>query len=138
MRLPRLRFTVRWLMIAVAIVALSLFAERRWSLCRERAKRYAFLEQFYARMSAKLRTYADKGVFFSSLMTVLGDGLDCVGSTATYKGREFKGRERMKSLAGELAKKAEHYAERKRRCLRAAYWPWLAVPPKPVETPELE
>jgi hypothetical protein len=43
MRVPRLRFSVRLLMLLVAIVAISLFAEktrRRWSYFRDQAERH--------------------------------------------------------------------------------------------------
>ena len=48
MRLPRVRFTVRRMMVAVAVLALPLGAERTWrrcSYCRERAGHHANQEK---------------------------------------------------------------------------------------------
>ena len=49
-RLPRLRFTVRWLMVAVAVMALVMGAEltrRRWTHRRMMARHYTVSEHSY-------------------------------------------------------------------------------------------
>ena len=40
MRLPRVRFTVRRLMVAVAVAAIALGWQRRWAYCREMAEHH--------------------------------------------------------------------------------------------------
>lgn len=40
MRLSRVRFTVRWIMVAVAVVALVMAPYRRWAYCRIQAGRH--------------------------------------------------------------------------------------------------
>jgi hypothetical protein len=132
MPLPRVRFTVRRLMIAVAIVALILGAE----LTRRRSVQFRLLA----------RSYAAAAEF---------DGLILGGGTTTFglhdgQIRENRGGSSIRILADEgtieftidaalaydadrLRRRAEYHGLLRRKYDRAARHPWLPVEPVPPE-----
>ncbi len=57
MRLPRVRLKLRWLMVTIALIALSLWAERMWRLRAfylEHAAPHAHLEAFFSDLALDL------------------------------------------------------------------------------------
>ena len=64
MGLPRVRFTVRWLMAAVAVVALVMGAEltrRRWAHRQQMARHYARAERTYRDQAREIADEIDRG-----------------------------------------------------------------------------
>ncbi len=64
MRLPRLRFTVRVLMSAIAILALALGADlmrRRWTHTRRMARHYAGAERLYRDQAREIAAEIKRG-----------------------------------------------------------------------------
>ena len=64
MGLPRVRFTVRWLMAAVAVVALVMGAEltrRRWAHRQQMARHYARAERTYRDQAKEIAAEIDRG-----------------------------------------------------------------------------
>jgi hypothetical protein len=113
MRLPRVRFTVRRLMIAVAIVALALgiFAE-----CVR-----------LSRKSASFRTQAEacSGIEETLRMIIAASGPDTPVDVSPGPG--------MPSRRFTAMVVAEHQAALKLKYERAARRPWLPVEPDPPE-----
>jgi len=133
MPVPRVRFTVRRLMIAVAIVALILGAE----LTRRRSAQFRLLA----------RSYASAAEF---------DGLILEGGTTTFRLedgqiREVHGSSSIRIPTDEgglvesaidptpgydedrLRRRAEYHDFLRRKYDRAARYPWLPVAPDPPE-----
>ncbi len=64
MGLPRVRFTARWLMAAVAVVALVMGAEltrRRWAHRQQMARHYARAERTYRDQAKEIADEIDRG-----------------------------------------------------------------------------
>jgi hypothetical protein len=105
MRMPRFRFTVRRMMVAMAVVAVLCGGEvlrRRRAFYLERADLYAKHEDGY------LRSVAD--------LTKLAKEVPA-----------------LREAASNIRQLAERAAARRRCYERAARYPWLAIPPDPPE-----
>ncbi len=105
MPLPRVRFTVRRLMVAVAIVALVIFGVQMGRRRAEYQERLRFCEQ----AENSCRTAADE------------IANDDVAAREYLFDRTY------------FLEKAEHFAARKREYQYAASHPWVSVPPDPEE-----
>src|SRR4051812_40735430 len=86
MRMPRVRFTVRWMRIAVTVIALYLGAEAtigRGPTCRERARRFERMAQGYERISrsgvagGNSLDASERESFHRSAMRFLDQRRDC-------------------------------------------------------------
>ncbi len=134
MRLPRPRFTVRRMMIAVAVVALLVGSEmtrRRWAYFRAIAHSYAGAEEF------------DRFLLGGGTAIVrMEDGQvsEIHGPLSFRSGAEGGGSIEVTGDpspgydAESLRRRADYHAQLRRKYERAARYPWLAVvpdPPKP-------
>jgi hypothetical protein len=129
-RFPRVRFTVRRLMVAVAVVATILWSVHtihRWRLYRERLRYYILAENLYRpRPSAPERMAASQEA----------QGLVCYFRVEQAAGRLPVGVCRLRFGLGteaEIRRFADHLAVLKRKYELAAYYPWLPVAPDPPE-----
>lgn len=133
MGLPRVRFTVRWLMVAVAFVALALGVEvtrRRWAEFRQRAKSYAAMEQYERSLldgwSTVVRREDGRAVAIRGPIAIQvpshRGGYDEIRVTPT-PGYD----------AANLRLRADYHARLKRKYERATRYPWLPVAPDPPE-----
>jgi len=117
MRLPRVRFTVRRMMIGIAVVALSIawVAERHRTKCHEYADLYASGEisarNYLARLeSCDAHCYLGKGAACERCVRM-------AGSKSPYQ------------RAQEVRDLITEVVRRKQIFQRASYRPWLPVPP---------
>ena len=106
MKMTRVRFTVRSMMVVVAIVALSM-----WAKFQVEARRTYF--------SQVVRQYYEKGMVASAFAYS-----DPGGATME---------ERMKADAVRRAKASAYYSELIQKYEHAARCPWLPVAPDPPE-----
>lgn len=117
MRLPRM--TTRWLMAAVAIIAVLLFGvvlgRRSWDL-RSRAEQHA-QEEMRAREYATEAEHVKVGAYYPNGAHVI---YEYPNPNAAV--------ERSRYLA-----EAEYHAQLKRKYRRAMSRPWFAVPPDPPD-----
>ena len=116
MRAPRVRFTGRGLMVAVAVVGLAAGAEvmrRRGADFRRRASSYSELAADLHEVAASEAQSALSGVYVSRT----ADGAIIPATRDLLTGR------------------AGHYAALARKYERAARYPWLHVEPDPPEPP---
>ena len=107
--MPRVRFTVRGMMVAVAIVGMACGGE----LIRRRRNYYLNEADTYAYGERIFRESADEPL---------------EGCRAGQVSREAQARFKVETLAT-----ADHYAALKRKYARAARYPWLPVAPDPPE-----
>jgi hypothetical protein len=105
MRLPRVRFTVRRLMVAVAAVALAIFGVQMG------LRRAEYLERLRWVEGAELQARRAADIKLDEKMAAL----DKVHDRAYF------------------LKMAEHHAARKRIYQYASSHPWMSVPPGPFE-----
>lgn len=140
MRLPRLKFTVRMLMVMVAIVAVAFGAEksrRRWVLYRMKTAAYARMEagllqaanreeaeaDALRRRAEKKREEAERDKAYPQLQR---NWLDIAREETMYA--------RMKSEEAESdRRRATFYGRLKEKYKRAANRPWESVEPDPEE-----
>jgi hypothetical protein len=135
MRRPRLRFTIRKLMIVVLVASLGSWSVKLWLLSRDyarRAKAHEAAERQYRAVRelflAATRSYAQDAANSSALLA---------SSEAPFLGSEelaTKSRDLAASLlatAREPARKMAYYGALKRKYQRAARYPWLSVAPDP-------
>jgi hypothetical protein len=117
MRFPRFRFTIRRMMIVVAIVAVLVTAER---LRRIRSYRLQKAEDYSAAEQAYL---ADVRKF------------DAQFTTPRAINEAFSSRRIMSLMRsqGRIRKLGEHSGKLKRTYEKAARYPWLPVEPDPPE-----
>jgi len=131
MRIPRLRFTIRLLMIAVAIVGVFLTAARLvylWRHYQALAAMHASKEVNYVRQAQGAERRQDWCARQATIANLQSASVR--GSTwerlATSSG----------AIAHDLRRLAAHESRLKRTYERAARHPWLPVEPDPPE-PEL-
>jgi hypothetical protein len=124
MRLTRMT-TRRW-MLAVAVVALALAAVTRWSICWDRAQRYAGQKSIYAILAGTLR-----GTGNSITMSVNPLDLSVGRGFASRGGAVITDASRLESMAAELEQKAQLSDRMRNRSLRAMYRVWEPIPPAP-------
>jgi hypothetical protein len=123
MRLPRVRFTVRRLMIVVVVVALVLEGDswrRRLAYCRSNAARCVSAEQFHMWMARSHLGLADR--YRRQAADERGPVLFYNEQAVLYAMAARGERER-----------AERAADRGRRFRRAAMFPWVSMPPAETE-----
>lgn len=120
MRVPRFRFTLRALMIAVATLTVLASGEqtrRRWELYRSRYRCYGWAEEAFRDCENEVFSY-------------------CVLSPPSEEER----REWKAGVSGRRAhslRTAEYFAKLKRKYARAMLRPWEDVPPDLPPPPEL-
>jgi hypothetical protein len=120
MRVPRLRFTVRRIMIVVALVALALWGGRmyqRWSYCQRRAAYHDQRRVIFERL--KSQGFEMRGDI------VLEDAIRPAGRSAGVE--QPLEIEYVHSVAEAIG----YHAAMKERYLRAAWRPWVSLPPAP-------
>jgi hypothetical protein len=124
MKLPRPRFTVRRLMLAVAIVALLAGAERLW----RRSRAFSYLAD-------------EHGLRYDYWRE---EGLDHATGAAKHRDLAIIGDEESRQqhrrlavqegeIAADLAKTAAYHERLWRKYEHAARYPWLPVEPDPPE-----
>jgi hypothetical protein len=137
MKLPRVRFTVRRLMVAVAVVALAIYGTILWRWSTE-FRRLALGAEYQERIY---------GEHYEILNAFLGEA----GGITRYSEGEpppavlnldasMLSEEEKTPLRPEIAIKAarmlritRHYEQLKFKYRHAARYPWLPVPPDPPE-----
>jgi hypothetical protein len=102
MRLHRLWFTVRRLMLVVALAAVSVWGVKMWRVSREYARRA---------QSYKDSEWLEKGILVHRVAQ---------GELAGYH-----------ALLSQHKQRAAYYAAQARKYERAARYPWLPVEPDP-------
>ncbi len=152
MRNPRMRFSVRWLMIAVAVVAVALGVgleairlKRYHDQCMAKANEHGQAELSYLDMqkvsretvtwhesysanSSKLRGHMFRGKKNAPL-DKSQDRIQKImeASDESFEATAARGRDEVKRYALYAA----HHADLKRKYLRASDFPWPAVEPDP-------
>jgi hypothetical protein len=131
MRLPRLRFTVRRLMLVVALVGAGMWGVKLWRLSREHAGRARSAwasEGFYRLVNERSLKNAIRCEELAARMPyedpIRRDWFAVSMQQLALESRE----DAVKWLA-----KAGHYAASARKYERAARYPWLPVEPEPPE-----
>jgi hypothetical protein len=137
----RLRFTLRLLMIAVAIIALTFGAEQMWrrrEFLRSEAAAHALKEAFYSDLAQDLA--GDPGQAASLTATALlpdGTAVRFKGHGATRRpfyppdGSVPADAATVARLVAMCKQRAAHHSQLRRKYERAARNPWLGVPPNP-------
>jgi hypothetical protein len=119
MRLPRVRFTVRGLMLAVAVVAIPLTIMYQ---LRERRRRFGVIASAEARR-AEMWLQRGGGYFDNR-----GDAYVSLPEAAKERLQRSRGPAKYRAL-----KLALHHWELESKYRGAALRPWLPVPPDPPE-----
>jgi hypothetical protein len=139
--MPRARFTVRALMIAVAVAALVILAERWRRLAAEysaAASRFAAAEASESDRLDGLRSVLEATRTDLDRSRAQHEQTDPVGlyekrvREAAITHYESKEKDLMSELAKSVALRSR-YIETRRRYERAARYPWLPVAPDPPE-----
>jgi len=150
MRSARLRFTVRSMMVAVAVVGVALGGVRMHRLSRHYAKEArhnATLENILLRQKAIATTSARRNeeLLSDRMGESLSDRKDDTGTLRLFRAymriemKEFDAMSmeyaaKKRKSAVKYARKAAHFAALRRKYERAARYPWLPVaadPPAP-------
>jgi hypothetical protein len=126
MLLPRVRFTVRALMVAVAVVALSYEAHavhRRWDYCRNAALNYDAAAEFWLADSDTAPKHMLCGTY--------------LGSMTAEEQKRYLASLPVPPTAAEYRvaclRTVRHHLEIKRKFERAAWRWWESVPAEPPE-----
>jgi Tfp pilus assembly protein PilE len=123
MPIPRVRFTIRLLMIAVAVVAAFLTAARLAYFCRH----YQTLASMHASKAADYLQQAEK---FERKQ-------EWTSRASTTAGQQAGTWERMATVSGAMSQKlrrlASHESRLKQNYERVSRRPWLPVAPDPPE-----
>jgi hypothetical protein len=136
MRLPRLRFTIRWMMVVVAIVALAL-GSTLWGL---KMRRLAHFYAVRASMSKQLET-KHRGLEarvtreiqeIEKLQQEIGEPRP-VTDEPSFASISAKQMRRVLEAVAHTKKLADHHATLRRKYERAARYPWLNIEPDPPE-----
>ncbi len=117
MRLPRVRFSIKWMMFAVAVLALIMGAARMALLSvryRMAANEYAVLEAFLRQVRG-LEIDNDKKLDESARLS---------GGRPSVEVEEARA-----ASARESERAINHFARLRRKYERAAWYPWLSVEP---------
>jgi hypothetical protein len=137
MRRPRLRFTIRKLMIAVLVASLGFWSVKLWLLSRDYARRAKAYE------AAETQYRSVRGLFLAVTSSYAQDAANSsamlASSEAPFLGSEELAK-RSRDLAASLLanarepeRKMAYYGALKRKYQRAARYPWLSVAPDPPE-----
>jgi hypothetical protein len=121
MRLPRVRFTVRRLMVAVAVIALlsgGEVARRRWVFCKQRAAGHRSLQNDLITMAVSRER---------SIQAARGSGR--AGDTLPLLWKAMAANDRLR---------AGHHAAMAGEFQRAASRPWLGIPEERPEPPPID
>ncbi len=139
MRMPCVRFTIRWMMLAIVVAAIPLglaIEIERWGPRAERyrreSKRLAGLEQSLLRSLQE--TEADRER--NRLRVVAAESPDFPWESEAYLSpqRFYRFREaRLRGDAAAILRRASHYATLREKYSRAMVRPWLPVAPDPPE-----
>jgi hypothetical protein len=116
---PRFRFTIRWMMVVVAIVAIGLFGSIEYL----RLSRVARMHRFRARVhfaSSLNHSRVSRSFLEQAEPPPVGSG----------NSEAIPGLRRVAALEGALA---GHYSRLTAKYERAARYPWLPVAPDPPE-----
>ncbi len=135
--MPRFRFTVRRMMVAVAIVAITLgtvVLHRRRALYLENANIHSQVAETYSDLGARLA--GKPGRWFvpindlpdNTLVKIVGEGPDRLVYYPANSPTPIAESEAA-SLAAKCIREAESYDREARRYARAARRPWLAIAP---------
>lgn len=143
MRVPRVQFTVRRMMVAVSILAIVFGAERMWRRRQaylERADPHARMEEFHADLARDLA--ADPAAAgYITVTALLPDG-SAVRFAGHGPGRRIHYPPDAVNPADEgtaarleamCRREAEREGQLRRKYERAARYPWLPVAPDPHE-----
>jgi len=132
MRLPRVRFTVRRMMIAVAIVA-SLFSSammyRRYHYCLQSEEYFIDQTKFHIEFAEMLRSSAEIAADTSRDIRSRGKygSKDYLAEVAKWQRRATRDRE----LATWHSAEASRMGKAADAFRRVQSRPWLAIPPEP-------
>jgi hypothetical protein len=113
MKLPRLRFTIRRLMLAVAIVGVLMGSLVEWNVLRHRASLYRKRAQDHADMETSLRFTAEGPGGTNRVDISPGPGIP--------------------SKPFPIQVVIDHEVRLRRKWEKAARYPWLTVEPDPPE-----
>jgi hypothetical protein len=134
MRLPRLRFTIRWMMVVVAIVALAL-GSTLWGLkMRRLARSYALRASTAKQAETNYRGLETK---VTRAVREIELGQKMIEPRPVREEPRFASialdhqMRRALGLAAYLKRLGDHHATLRRKYERAARYPWLTIEPGP-------
>jgi hypothetical protein len=123
MRLPRVQFTVRRMMVAVAIVA-AMFAIQRmyqhWSRCQRRSA-------YHDQRRAIFTSLADNGVKVFDIAIAIPNHASTKLGMALGLLDQQNGEERVHSLAESI----QYHTDMREKYDRVAWYPWSPIMPDP-------
>jgi hypothetical protein len=135
-RLPRLRFTIRWMMVVVAIVALAL-GSTLWGLkMRRLARSYALRASMSKQLESKHRGLEARVTGAVQEIEELQQEIGEPGPVREEPSFAAIGLDQMRLIseyAAHSRRLADHHATLRRKYERAARYPWLPVDPDPPE-----
>jgi hypothetical protein len=135
MRFPRFRFTLRRIMIVVAVLAILVGAERthhRWQYYRKRAAWHDLQARNFAGTASVLAKSAQELAAGRSAFPVFGEfdePVELVGNPQEVAKREM---EYLKRTAAEYSEYADYHLSMARKWERGASKPWILVSGDPV------
>ncbi len=138
MRLPRVRFTMRTLMVGVALSAILIVGGRAWwrrcVFCRDKANFFMKLEAENRAAIAMLPMQIAQGD--PAAMREMEDVAELKwGSSARSVPLAFKQAESITQMARGYHRRIDHQAAWRKRYMRAMFLPWEAAPEKPPRLP---
>ena len=142
MRAPRVRFTVRWMMVAVATLAMIggvVRCAKSRAECLRRAEDHAFSEALYREQVEN----AKDGLEHARRGTANAEGDEAMAlfdPTSIKEVRDFWVKEtaRWESMLAAFRRLRDHHSKLARKYTGAASRPWSLVSPDPPEPPRPE
>ena len=141
MKLPRVRFTVRRLMVAVAVVAIvltgiSAIQAERWRRLADQYSRESEYFRWFEKHAKDFATRCERDASYNGEKATL-----CRGYFREYDDPRFEeaarafesNASRMDLEAQRQSRQAKHYAALVRKFHHATRYPWLPVAPDPPE-----
>ncbi len=145
MRLPRFRFTLRWLMVAVAITAMTIWCQiayRRYIIYPERTARYGERAAHYARLEKSELLYLEE---YTQMLAESDEDIaksnkkmaqSSLYRTPFWKNLAQQRQQHHASIVRQIAyhrKRCAPYTSLRRKYEHAAHHPWLPLAPNPPE-----
>jgi hypothetical protein len=147
MRLPRVRFTVRRMMVAMAVVGVAIWGIVQTNRWRERTRYYTaradfldlqarwdlFRESQSRSMAAKFWETGKRGRFDERTIAILRDRRRTIGDRFDYIARIERNAASYDESAVFSKRLADYHSSLSKKYRRAARYPWLRVAPDPPE-----
>ncbi len=141
MRVPRFRFTMRWLLVAVAIVALVCGAEalrRRRSIYRREQSAWSRLKNWAARDVERYDRWEEQSLRGMREMQALYERFRELDGARRARDESRRQSEEAAEYHGRAVRERaliQYYSRMEAKYERAARYPWLPVTPDPPDPP---